>query len=397
MRPAGRADAQLQQVDGALVPGVGVHRRTIDGIDHLGGAALQHQLPALISGQIDDDLGPLTRREHQASGRRGTCQQSGIGGDDLESSSVVESEVVDAGVGAVEQTQANVLRRHRDIGLLTPVDQEAIALHTHQVVHAGHVEQRAVGRDAAVLDDHRDVVDSPRMRQPEAAIHTVIDQQEPGQARIGLRTGARVGVGMKPQRRARLVERETDPLRPSRLYRAVRASVGRPRHDGAMPMQGRRLRKPIAHLHAHRLCARNDQRGTEHGAVVTPGRSPQPGNQFAGARLCAQREVQHAVTPVTAQLRRNRKGSLKRPSRKQCGACLRVHHGAHPTQPLRSCGAHEQRWSHHHARSKHQPAAPSIASASPRGQNARAARETRRIPGFDGTTPLGERLGSRRS
>ena len=141
---------------------------------------------------------------------------------------VDEPEVVAAGVAGVEQPQPHPLGGHVEVGIVGAVDEDLVAEHADVGKEAVGVVELVVAVEAAVLDDHRDVVDAVVVGQVEVGSGGVVEDEHPGEAAVDVLGGLAVGVRVVPQRRRRLVDGPRRPPRLARVDRLVRPTVHAP-------------------------------------------------------------------------------------------------------------------------------------------------------------------------
>ena len=219
-----------------------------------------------------DDLGSFTGAQRHAVDVGGRAEQAAVGADDLDRAPVDESEVVAAGVAAVEQPQADPFRRHVDVGIVGAVDEDLVAEHTDVGEEAAGVVELVVAVERPVLDDHRDVVDAVVVGQVQVGGFGVVDDEHAGDAAVDVVGGLAVRVRVVPQRCRGLVDAPRRPPRLARLDRLVWAAVHARRHVHAVPVHRGRLADAVGERDLDVVAAARPQGRAEVGAVDAPRR-----------------------------------------------------------------------------------------------------------------------------
>jgi hypothetical protein len=120
--------------------------------------AAQHHLLAGLEG--GDDLGSFAGGELNAVEALRPFQKAAVGRDQLELALVSEADVVDAGVGGVEEPEADALVTDIEVRVVGAVDEDRVAEAAGGADPALGEVERAVVVQPLVLDDERDVVDA---------------------------------------------------------------------------------------------------------------------------------------------------------------------------------------------------------------------------------------------
>jgi hypothetical protein len=168
------------------------------------------EFDGLTGSEGDHDLGALARREVQPVGLPGLGQEPAVGADEREPPVVGEPEVVEPGVGAVEEPQPHQFGRDLEVAAHRAVDEEVAAGHPELRDEPGGVVEPVVPVERPVLDDERHVVDAVCPRQRQCVRFVVVDDEHPGRALVDVLGGLPVRMRVVPERRRSLVH---GPLR----------------------------------------------------------------------------------------------------------------------------------------------------------------------------------------
>jgi hypothetical protein len=145
--------------------------------------------------------------EPQLGERHRHREYTPVGADERELSVVVELQVVEAGVGCVEDAEAHELGDHLDVRVVGPVDEDLVA-QDPDVAEGRLTLGELVGSvEAAVLNDDRDVVDPVLIRQVECGRVGIVDDEHARHTAVDVLGGAAVQVRVEPQGGGRLVDR----------------------------------------------------------------------------------------------------------------------------------------------------------------------------------------------
>jgi hypothetical protein len=153
-----------------------------------------------------DDLGAFARCDLHQLGLVRPLEQPRVAADLPEPPIVGEAEVVDTGVGRIHHPEPHEGRGGFDVRVVRAVHQDRVAEDARGAGEGRRMGERAVVVEALVLDDQRDVVDAVGVRQLDVACRVVHDEHAGG-APVDVIGGRTVKVGMKPERRSRLVDR----------------------------------------------------------------------------------------------------------------------------------------------------------------------------------------------
>jgi hypothetical protein len=189
--------------------------------------------------EVDDQVVPLGRRyEEVQHPQRGA--EAAVRADQPERQELLpvglETQPPETFVRTVENAQPVAAGPHLQIGIRLPVDDGSV-----RAFHAGHgVGERTVLVERPVLEDERDLELAAREAEP--LLGGVVDQPEPGQARVDVEAGDPHGVVVVPEhRRALAVGVGVDRLVGRGIGR-VEGGVRRAAHAlGAEPLR----RRPI--------------------------------------------------------------------------------------------------------------------------------------------------------
>ena len=262
---------------------------------------------------------PGVRRRRVEGERPG--QQALIGGNEGEGPPVGEGQVEVPGIGGIDQAQADDALRHRHACPDRAVDHRRVAEEAvHEVGVARPVDGLAGRGEALVLEDEDEIVDAGGRREAAVRVVAVVDDEHAGEAGVDARCGLAVEVGVVPERRRRLVDRQARmPFRPGR-DRQVRAAVERAGNEQAVPVDGDRHIRAVDYARGHLGSAAHADDGPEIRAIEAERGRGNAGDEFglAGNRLdlegAARRGVEHRQRRgdgVAAQARRTRAGAAR--------------------------------------------------------------------------------------
>ena len=259
--------------------------------------ALHAAIRGLELAKLDDDLGAFAGRELEPVERDWAVQEPGIGGDERERPVVVEAEVVDAGVGGVEQPQADATVVHLKVGVVGAVDEQLVAEHADEVGGALPVGEWAAGVERLVLHDDGEVIDAVCGGQRQAVGLVVVDDEQPGDATVDVIGGLPMRVGVVPQRGRGLVDPPAGLPHGSRVDPLMGAAVHGSAQVHAVPVQRTGVRQGVGDAHAHVVAASGPQGGSQMAAVGAPRVRGHAGHQLglAGLEREALRDSQGAV------------------------------------------------------------------------------------------------------
>ena len=286
----GRAHAQAQhaEVDAAEVA---VLPQDVVAAGHGGGqfaaVADQVQAVALQAAQVQQHLGALAVAEAHARGLHGCGQQAAIAADDVERLVLVEPELQDPRVAAVQQAQAHHLCRHVHVRIGDTVHQHRIA------EGAGDEAPRTVV--AAVLDHHRQVVHAIGAGQLQRGLLLVAHDDHARDAQGHLVGGLHVRVRVVPAGARRVLHRVVHIPGLTGHHLARGTAVHLTGHQHAVPVHVRHLRQVVVHVDARRIALVQDQRGPEEVAIDAVGQGVDPGIELVHVVIHIQLKGVHVL------------------------------------------------------------------------------------------------------
>src|SRR5262249_36102019 len=216
---------------------------------------------------VDEHLETLADVDKKLFEFDGAREQAAVRPNDVQRAAVRGRGCVAAGVRAVEYPWPDPAARWAGLRVTRRVHEHGVtdvAIRHGYVIHA--VKKLPVRCETAVLNDQRNVVDTPPGRQRQTARYLIIDDQQAGQAPDNFLGGRWIGMRMKPERRGRLINRQLGLPLLSRRDDLMRSAVGCPRDDQPMPMHGDGLGDIVADLCYHLLATPHPYRRPEIGS-----------------------------------------------------------------------------------------------------------------------------------
>lgn len=189
----------------------------------------------LVAGaDADDELDPVAGGDLRPGELDWLGEEPAVGANEPERAVVLESQVVDAGVGGVEDAEPDLVGSHLDVGVGGAVDGDGVAEEAGWADDRRSEVEGAVAVEALVLEDDGEVVDAVDVWQPVRLVFGGVDDEHPGEAPVELFAGPLVGVGVVPQGGGRRVHGSgpvappgpwPDPKEPRRRRRPERPAT----------------------------------------------------------------------------------------------------------------------------------------------------------------------------
>jgi hypothetical protein len=157
-------------------------------------------------------------------------------------------------VGRVENSQPHQTGWDPGDGANDAIDEDGVASITvPDGLRIGFaiVQQRPIGIERSILNDNGQVIDPVCVRQPEARVGAVIDDDQSRKSHIDLPGSVMVQMRMKPRGCGRLLDLESRMPRTSRLDDLMRSTIDLSRHQKSMPVHGRINAERIFDGHLH--------------------------------------------------------------------------------------------------------------------------------------------------
>ena len=228
----------------------------------------QRRLVALAhAAEIGPDLHPLGRAQKHVGPDDGSRQQAAVGADHRQRAPVGPGQIVDAGVGAIQDAQAmgagnDLLHVPR-----LPVDQDAVPQKTGHALHGmRQVDQTVVFVKGAILDDQGEVVFIAR--QGQGLLFVVRDDKQACQPTVYLRPGAFVRVGVIPVSTGPVVDLEFIHELPAGCDDITGMAIHIGWHVQAMPVNNALFREFVVKMNADLLAAAHPDGGPQVAATV---------------------------------------------------------------------------------------------------------------------------------
>ena len=200
--------------------------------------------PDGVSGEVHEDLQPLSRREHHRSHGHGSGQQAAVRADQVKRSSIAQRNLVDAGVRAVQQPQPVKSPVHRQPGVRRPVHQHHIAqVAGHHIHHGRRIDQLTGGADPLVREDERHIMAA--RRQTKGRLRRVFDDEETGHTGVSLLRRQLVRVRVIPASARSLADRKSDLVALPGGDLVARVPVHSFRGQDSVPVENQRFAKVV--------------------------------------------------------------------------------------------------------------------------------------------------------